>query len=111
MTPLRRRDGLKPAPEIDTIPYWEYMNSFPAIEIAYLAVEECFQGKGIGSFILEEIMKYVSCLPDQKYDFVTVRAYNTDEYSAIPFYQKCGFTEAAKQVANTNLFMYRVVQH
>ena len=103
-------NGLKPAPEIDSIPYWEYMNSFPAVEIAYLAVDERFQSKGIGSFILEEIMDYVAYQPDKNYDFVTVRAYNREEYSAIPFYQKCGFTAAAERKTNTNLFMYRVVQ-
>jgi len=65
-------NGLKPAPEIDSIPYWEYMNSFPAVEIAYLAVDERFQSKGIGSFILEEIMDYVAYQPDNNYDFVTV---------------------------------------
>ena len=43
-------------------------------------------------------------------DFVIVRALNTKEYSAIPFYKKCGFTPATVEVENTNLFMYRIVK-
>lgn len=105
----KMEEGLKPSPIIEERPYWEFINSFPAVEISYLAVDKRFQGQRIGTFIVEEIMKYVAKKADQEYDFVTVRAYNTDAYSAIPFYRKCGFTEAAKQETNTNLFMYRII--
>lgn len=106
----KMQDGLKPSPELEECPYWEVMNHFPSMEITYLAVDVRFQRKHIGSFIVEQIMDYVASLTDIQLDFVTVRAYNTKEYTAIPFYKKCGFTAAADRKENTNLFMYRVVR-
>ena len=101
--------GVKPAPIHENDSYWEWMNNFPSVEITYLAVDKRFQGKNIGSFIVEELVRYVTSRKDTKCDFLTVRAYNRKEYTAIPFYYHCGFTEAAVEREGENLFMYRVL--
>ena len=42
-------------------------------------------------------------------EFVTVRALKEENYTAVPFYKKCGFYPARKEQEGENLFMYRVV--
>lgn len=101
--------GVKPTPKHENDSYWEWMNSFPSVEITYLAVDVNYQRKGIGSFIIEELVRFVASREDSRSDFLTVRAYNRKDYSAIPFYSKCGFTNATSEVEGENLFMYRVL--
>lgn len=107
----KMHEGKKPMPshnpESDD-PYW-WQTFYEAVEITYLAVDKSRQRHHIGSFIVEEIMKYVASLADYKGDFVTVRALQCNGYTAIPFYEKCGFALAEPKVADKNIFMYRIV--
>lgn len=105
------QEGVKPsptnAPETDSS-YW-YRTFYDAIEITYLAVIKERQHQHIGSFIIERIMDKVAHDADVCCDFVTVRALKHKDYSAVPFYQKCGFYPAEKEIEGRNLFMYRIV--
>lgn len=107
------RQGKKPAS--DNAPsspddfYW-LKPMHEATEITYLAVSFDKQHRHIGSTIIENIVKMVRMNQDYVGNFVIVRALNMDDYSAIPFYRKCGFTPAAEERKNQNLFMYRVVK-
>ena len=82
---------------------------FPAIEIAYLAVEKHYRNKGIGRYIIEEVVRKVkSERPD--YQFITVDAYVETEYSAVGFYLKCQFEPAEPTPGyKDTLRMYRVL--
>lgn len=86
--------------EFEDIPFgkpWGYMDEdfelhsgtmYPTIEIDYLAVRKDLRYKGYGTEILAEITnsaKRKGCY------FLTVDAYHCGGYSAIPFYEKCGF--------------------
>lgn len=86
--------------EFDDIPDgepWGYLGDnyqiqigtkYSTLEIDYLAVRKDLQGKGYGTEIIEELSKMAQtndCF------FLTVDAYHDDDYSAIPFYEKCGF--------------------
>lgn len=104
--------GIKPCPltvsDADS-PFW-YRPSYEAVEIAYLAVSKDRQRQHIGCYIIERIMERVAC--DEIYNncvFVTVRALKEENYTAVPFYKKCGFSPARKEKEGENLFMYRVV--
>jgi len=105
------QEGTKPGPQsahdIDSS-YW-LKTLYDAVEITYLAVSAERQHQHIGSFIIERIMDKIAQDTDVRYDFVTVRALKHDNYTAVPFYQKCGFFPAEKEVEDRNLFMYRIV--
>lgn len=105
------RKGVKPCPlgtsDPDS-PFW-YRPSFDAVEISYLAVTQSRQRQHIGWFIIEEIMAKVSQSDEYNCHFVIVRALKEKDYSAVPFYKKCGFYPARKEQDGENLFMYRVV--
>lgn len=107
----KMHEGLKPAsqnaPDADS-PYW-FKPFFDAVEITYLAVSVNRQHHHIGSFIIERIMDKLASDPNVQCDFVTVRALKHDDYTAVPFYLKCGFYPAEKEVEGRNLFMYRIV--
>ena len=86
--------------EFQDLPFgkpWGYMDEdfqmhsglmYPSMEIDYLAVRRDLREKGYGSEIIKEITeraKLKNCF------FLTVDAYHTKDYSAIPFYEKQGF--------------------
>lgn len=86
--------------EFDDIPFgkpWGYMGEdlqmhsgmmYPTLEIDYLAVRKDLRTKGFGREIIEELSRIAhskGCF------FLTVDAYHDCDYSAIPFYEKCGF--------------------
>ena len=64
---------------------------YPALEIAYLAVDSRYQKMHLGSAIIEEIVNYAKTQTLAGCIFLTVKAYHTKEYSAFPFYEKCRF--------------------
>lgn len=83
------------------LPYgkpWGYMDQnfqlhtalmYPTMEIDYLAVRKDRQNRGIGRYIISEIVRK---LADEKgLYFLTVEAYHDSSYSAVPFYEKLGF--------------------
>lgn len=65
---------------------------YPALDIAYLAVKENHRKKGMGRLLIDAISQkarsqsFAGCL------FLTVDAYVTKDYSAVGFYNRCGFT-------------------
>ena len=72
---------------------FEQKSTYPALEIAYLAVDRKFQDLHIGSALIEQI---VSMAQEQKLGgcvFLTVRAWHISEYSAVGFYEKNQFAK------------------
>lgn len=87
--------------------FWAKMR-YPAIEIAYLAVHEDYRGNAIGSVILQEIADLATRQNMLGCQFITVEAYCTEDYSAVGFYSKCGFspTEMKKAYKDTVRMFY-----
>ncbi len=99
-------------PDID----WNYRDTFyakpryPALDIAYLAVQKEWRGKRIGHYLIEMIAEQARSQSFAGCQFLTVEALATSEYSAVGFYSRCGFT--ANEVKNPNkdtLRMYRTL--
>lgn len=104
----KMRSGIKPKPSclLD-----EDCSYFQSAEISLLAVREDCQGRHIGSFIIEQIMERLVNDDVAQRDFLIVRALCLTDYSAIPFYEKCGFTPAQeKQDGDNSLTMYRIIR-
>lgn len=105
--------GKKPMPNVPSASpndYYWLKPTYEATEITYLAIQKERQHNGLGSFLVECIMEKVTQNDEFKGDYVIVRALNEEDYSAIPFYQKCRFTPATEERKNQNLFMYRIVR-
>ena len=58
---------------------------YPALEIAYLAVDKKFQAKHLGTAIVDEIARYAKAQTLAGCVFLTVKAYHTSEYSTLSF--------------------------
>ena len=102
--------GAKPIPKNVPAPddfYW-LKPFYDAVEITYLAVNVNKQHSHIGSFIIEHIINEIAN-SQVECDFVAVRALKCQDYTAVPFYGKCGFYAAEEEEPNRNLFMYRVI--
>lgn len=72
---------------------FENKYTYPALEIAYLAIGRKFQELHIGSALIEQI---VSMAREQKMAdcvFLTVRAWHAEDYSAVGFYEKNQFAK------------------
>lgn len=105
-------DLLMKFPEIEKLDYlqdyWE-SGAFPSIEIDYIAVRQDFRNRHIG----ETIIHYISSLRETDVSFhntcfISVSAYCTASYSAVPFYQKCNFwASEIKNPCSDTLRMYR----
>ena len=92
---------------------WNYEDMFyskpryPALDIAYLAVQKKWRGMGIGSFIIKEIAIQARSQTFAGCQFLTVEALATKEYSAVGFYERCGFTaNEVKKPFKDTLRMY-----
>ncbi len=78
--------------------YFYVHRTYPTIELQYLAVREDYRSKQdssseklhVGKVIIDAIVAKAKSL-DLGAMFISVDAYDTDEYSAVPFYEKCGF--------------------
>lgn len=83
---------------------------YPALDIAYLAVQQKWRGCGIGNLLLETIADEARTQTFAGCQFLTVEALATSEYSAVGFYSRCGFTanEVRKPYKDT-LRMYRTL--
>ena len=99
-------------PDID----WNYRDTFyakpryPALDIAYLAVQKEWRGKRIGHYLIEMIAEQARSQSFAGCQFLTVEALATSEYGAVGFYSRCGFT--ANEVKNPNkdtLRMFRTL--
>lgn len=99
-------------PEVD----WNYKDTFyakpryPALDIAYLAVRNEYRGNGVGQSIVEMIAEKARTQSFAGCQFLTVEALATSEYSAVGFYERCGFTanEVRKPYKDT-LRMFRTL--
>jgi ribosomal protein S18 acetylase RimI-like enzyme len=95
---------------------WNYKETFyakpryPALDIAYLAVREEYRGNKVGQSIVEMIADRARSQTFAGCQFLTVEALATSEYSAVGFYQRCGFTanEVRKPYKDT-LRMFRTL--
>ena len=77
----------------DADKFWD-KEKYPAFEIDYLAVCKEMRDNPdnhIGTFIIEEICRMADADVFSATLFLTVEALDTKEYSAVKFYQKCGF--------------------
>lgn len=99
-------------PDVD----WNYKDTFyakpryPALDIAYLAVQEKWRGHGVGNLLLDTIAEQARSQTFAGCQFLTVEALATKEYSAVGFYSHCGF--APNELRNPNkdtLRMYRTL--
>ena len=100
------------SPDID----WNYKDTFyakpryPALDIAYLAVQEQWRGRGVGSLLLDTIAEQARNQSFAGCQFLTVEALATSEYSAVGFYQRCGFTaNEVKKPYKDTLRMFRTL--
>lgn len=99
-------------PDVD----WNYKDTFyakpryPALDIAYLAVKQKYRGQGIGYAVLEQIAEDARTQTFAGCQFLTVEALATNEYSAVGFYERCGFSanEIRKPYKDT-LRMFRTL--
>jgi GNAT superfamily N-acetyltransferase len=83
---------------------------YPALDIADLAVREEYRGNKVGQSIVELIADRARSQTFAGCQFLTVEALATSEYSAVGFYQRCGFTanEVRKPYKDT-LRMFRTL--
>ena len=99
-------------PDVD----WNYKDTFyskpryPALDIAYLAVQGKWRGQGVGHLLVDTIAEQARSQTFAGCQFLTVEALATSEYSAVGFYQRCGFTanEVRKPYKDT-LRMFRTL--
>lgn len=72
---------------------FEQKYTYPALEVAYLAIDKKFQNLHLGSALIDEIaamarkQNFAGCI------FLTVRAWHTPGYSAVSFYEKNQFAK------------------
>ncbi len=99
-------------PDID----WNYRDTFyskprfPALDIAYLAVQKAWRGKHIGQYLVEMIAEQARSQNFAGCQFLTVEALATADYSAVGFYSRCGFTpNELKNPNKDTLRMYRTL--
>ena len=100
------------SPDID----WNYKDTFyakpryPAFDIAYLAVQKKWRGKGVGNLLIDTIAEQARSQTFAGCQFLTVEALATNEYSAVGFYSRCGFTpNEVKKPYKDTLRMFRTL--
>ena len=100
------------SPDID----WNYKDTFyakpryPALDIAYLAVQKKWRGQGVGNLLINTIAEQARSQTFAGCQFLTVEALATSEYSAVGFYSRCGFTpNEVKKPYKDTLRMFRTL--
>lgn len=95
---------------------WNYREAFyaksryPALDIAYLAVHKKYRGNNIGRAIIRLIAEMARSQSFAGCQFLTVEALATKEYSAVVFYERCGFTaNEVKKPYKDTLRMFRTL--
>ena len=71
---------------------------YPSLEIDFIAVREDWRNKGIGSHILDLARQNAN---NADYHFLTTAAFLSKKYSAVGFYEKCGFEVSGGKQGNT----------
>jgi ribosomal protein S18 acetylase RimI-like enzyme len=104
--------SLTETPDVD----WNYRDTFyskpryPALDIAYLAVQNKWRGLHIGRYIIKTIAEQACAQSFAGCQFLTVEALATKEYSAVGFYERCGFTaNEVKKPYKDTLRMFRTL--
>ena len=83
---------------------------YPALEITYLAVDERYGKQGLGRILVEAIVEKAQNQDLAGCQFLTVEALHTKDYSAVGFYEKCGFSPCAYPNPNKDtLRMFRTL--
>ena len=100
----KKQDNIVFSEKIDAEIFWN-KERYPAVEIDYLAV--CQNKRNdlenhLGTYIVEKIAQ--AAIQDKLTStmFLTVDALDTKEYSAVRFYQKCGFGFSEKGLDKYN---------
>ena len=105
--------GVKPVPQRasakEVQAFLETSFYFDSIELSLLAVKESKRGIHIGSFIIEKIIEAIANKPDNTREFLFVKALHLQDYSAVPFYLKCGFSPAQDEKIGRSLGMFRII--
>lgn len=105
--------GIKPSPQRASAEelqsYLESTFSFDSQELSLLAVKEGKRGRHIGSSIIENIIDFFASDPNNKSEFLFVKALHLPDYSAVPFYRKCGFCSTQDEMLGESLGMFRVI--
>lgn len=105
--------GVKPVPQrASTEELQEYLDStfyFDSKELSLLAVKESERGRHIGSSIIENILDTIASDPNNNLEFLFVKALNLQDYSAVPFYRKCGFCPTQDEDLGKSMGMFRVI--
>ena len=65
---------------------------YPALEIAYLAVDERYSRQGWGRIVIEAIADKAQTQGMAGCQFLTVEALNMQGHNTVMFYSKCGFS-------------------
>lgn len=87
------------------------MQQYHSTELMYLAVKKEYRNQGIGSLCIDEILRIAREAANVGVRFVTVDAYHTNGYSAIPFYEKNKFICVEYPNPNSDtLRMLRVIE-
>lgn len=98
----------KPKLAPDYIDTFMHKQHYPAVDISFLAVDERFQRKGIGTKIVEDIVQYVRDNSFYGCQFIVVDALVTKDYDAVTFYSKNKFTVCEDKKPNKDCVrMYR----
>lgn len=86
---------------------------YNSVEIEYLAVAESWQRKRIGYDLINEIENLINKInPNHSIDLITVSAFKSLEYSTIPFYKKCNFSDMEyNNPCSNTLRMYKPLKH
>ena len=85
--------------------FWSKVH-YPALEISYLAVSKKYQKRHIGTQILEAIDEMAHQQQFAGCQFLTVGAYVSNEYSAVPFYSRNHFAKLSPVPIHDTLRMY-----
>ncbi len=82
---------------------------YPSLEIDFIAVKQEWRNKGIGTHILQLAEQNAK---DAEFSFLTTAAYFGKKYSAVGFYEKCGFVRNGDKQGNTiPMFKYLDYQY
>lgn len=73
---------------------------YPALDIAYFAIREEYRNQHIGTRLIKAIKDMARRQEVGGCQFLSVEAYNVPGYTAVPFYDKCGF--APNELPNPN---------
>lgn len=78
--------------DISHLEIFKNKEHYPAMDIAYFAVNKDFQRQYIGSALLEDVIQQIKDTAIAGCQFVVVDALVTKDYSALGFYSKNRFT-------------------